>query len=108
MTEPHFNQLTPAEAEALALLSEECAEVVQVIGKIQRHGLHSHNPDDPAKGSNLALLHKELGDVLAAIEIGERIGMLGAVPIAFCRTAKLLNIGKWLHHIRLDDPEVAP
>lgn len=37
----HFNGLTPAEAERLAMLSEECGEVIQVIGKILRHGYDS-------------------------------------------------------------------
>lgn len=34
----HFNQLSPAEAERLALLSEELGEAQQAIGKILRHG----------------------------------------------------------------------
>lgn len=41
----HFNQLTPAEAERLALLAEECGEVIQAIGKILRHGYESRHPD---------------------------------------------------------------
>lgn len=42
----HFNGLTPAEAERLAMLSEECGEVIQIIGKILRHGYDSYHPDD--------------------------------------------------------------
>ena len=34
----HFNGLTPAEAKRLALLAEECGEVLQAIGKVLRHG----------------------------------------------------------------------
>jgi hypothetical protein len=34
--EQHFNGLSPADAEALTLISEECAEVIQAIAKIQR------------------------------------------------------------------------
>ena len=37
MTE-HFNGLTPAEDERLAMLAEECAEVIKIVSKIQRHG----------------------------------------------------------------------
>ena len=37
----HFNGLTPVQAELLALLSDECGELVQIIGKIMRHGLDS-------------------------------------------------------------------
>ena len=58
----HFNRLTPAEAERLAMLSEECGEVVQIVGKILRHGYESHHPDSPDL-SNRDLLAKELADV---------------------------------------------
>ena len=34
----NFNQLTPAETERLAILAEECGEVIQAVGKILRHG----------------------------------------------------------------------
>lgn len=38
------NNLTPAEAECLAILIEECAEVQQIACKILRHGYDSCNP----------------------------------------------------------------
>lgn len=62
MTE-HFNKLTPAQAERLAMLSEECGEVIQIIGKIQRHGYNSSHPSDPLT-PNVRLLEKEIADVL--------------------------------------------
>jgi len=62
----HFNQLTPAEAERLAMLAEECAEVIQVVGKILRHGYESYHPETPDI-TNRELLGKELSD-LAAVE----------------------------------------
>ena len=34
----HFNKLTPAQAERLAILIEECGEVIQAATKILRHG----------------------------------------------------------------------
>lgn len=43
-TQP-FNRLTPAEAERLALLAEECGEAIQAIGKILRHGYESNHPE---------------------------------------------------------------
>lgn len=89
----HFNSLTASEAEALALLSEECGEVVQVIGKILRHGLYSFHPHSPGI-SNHALLIKELGDVLAAVQI---LG-LPYDEIDEARTAKLAKVGQFLHH----------
>jgi hypothetical protein len=60
MTE-HFNKLTPAQAERLALLAEECGEVIQVVGKILRHGFDSTHPEGGR--TNRQWLEKELGDV---------------------------------------------
>lgn len=61
----HFNQLTPAQAERLAILAEECGEVIQIIGKILRHGLDSFHP---ATGVvNRTLLLHEIIDVKAAM-----------------------------------------
>lgn len=65
METPHFNKLSPAELELLAILSEECGEVVQVIGKILRHGLDFKNP--LTHECNRALLTDEMGDVRAAM-----------------------------------------
>lgn len=60
----HFNKLTPAEAERLAMLAEECGEVIQVIGKILRHGYDSYHPADP-QTTNRQLLGRELTDLYA-------------------------------------------
>lgn len=51
------NGLTLAEAERLAILAEECGEVVQIAMKILRHGKDYH----PV--SNSVLLARELGHV---------------------------------------------
>jgi len=60
----HFNQLTPAQAERLAMVAEECAEVIQIVGKILRHGYDSHHPNDPLS-TNRDLLGRELTDLYA-------------------------------------------
>ena len=60
----HFNGLTPAEAERLAMLAEECGEVIQIIGKILRHGYDSYHPADPST-TNKQLLGRELTDLYA-------------------------------------------
>lgn len=67
----HFNQLTPAEAERLAMLAEECAEVIQIVGKILRHGYDSYHPDDPSV-TNRDLLAKEITDVAAITKAMKR------------------------------------
>ena len=68
MTE-HFNQLTPAQDERLAKLSEECAEVIKAVSKIQRHGYESYNPDAIEKGSNKMRLEAEVADVYQAVNL---------------------------------------
>ncbi len=59
--------LTDAEAERLAMLAEECGEVVQLIGKILRHGYTSYHPDDADMTTNWTLLNRELNDIGAVV-----------------------------------------
>jgi len=76
----HFNKLTPAEAERLAMLAEECAEVVKAVTKILRHGYASWNPDDPAANAspssktNRHTIRLEMIDVLAVMEVMFKAG----------------------------------
>lgn len=92
-----FNGLTPAQAELLALLSEELSEAGQVIGKILRHGYESHHPDNPGV-SNRDLLTRELGDVNAAVNLLCKAQELDAGRILNCTTNKLARVGQYLHH----------
>ena len=96
MTDKHFNNLTPAEAERLALLAEECGEVVQVIGKILRHGYESAHPNGGPV--NRELLQKELGDVLAAQALMMDADDINHEIIERYRQRKLALVGKYLHH----------
>lgn len=67
MVEP-FNGLTPAQAERLAMLAEECGEVVLAIGKILRHGYDSCHPDRLVpRRTNRDDLLGEMADVLAVL-----------------------------------------
>lgn len=70
MTE-HFNKLTPASQERVAMLAEEAGEIVQVCGKILRHGLLSHHP--VTKETNRDLLLRELTDLMAVMQAMEGI-----------------------------------
>lgn len=95
----HFNQLTPAQAEALALLAEECAEVVQSVTKILRHGLHSCHPDGGE--DNMVMLSQEVGDLLAAVEIAEANGVIHHEDMRQAMHTKLRRVVKYLHHARV-------
>lgn len=62
-----IRDLTDAEQERIVMLAEECGEVVQLIGKIIRHGYTSYHPDDPEMTTNWTLLKKELNDIGAVV-----------------------------------------
>ena len=62
-----FNDLTPAEAERLDFIQEECSEVIKAVAKIKRHGFNSWNPDDPNHEGNRRELVKEIQDVIKAV-----------------------------------------
>lgn len=94
----HFNQLTPAEAERLALLAEEMGEAIQIIGKILRHGYESHNPNDALRTTNRSLLEKELGDVRFAMIFLCDSGDLNKKNIHDFAKLKNLKVGQYLHH----------
>lgn len=61
----NYNKLTFAESERLAMLAEECGEIIQMVGKILRHGYESYHPDDPEKITNRDLLSREITDFMA-------------------------------------------
>ena len=94
----HFNLLSEAELERLAMLIEECAEVQHVCGKILRHGYESVNPVKTDVWTNRQLLSIELGDLVATIE-----SMLKALDISRrliddARFAREEKVKRYLHH----------
>lgn len=60
--------LSPGEAERLAMLVEECGEVIQAASKVLRHGYENFHPDDPTT-SNRDLLTNEMADLFAVYEM---------------------------------------
>jgi len=91
-----FNQLTPAEAERLALVMEECAEVQQVIGKILRHGYESCRPK--TQKTNRVLLEGELGDLRATVALMTQVGDINEKHIRVAHAHKMIRIKEFLHH----------
>lgn len=92
----HFNGLTPAQAERLAMLAEECGEVIQVIGKILRHGYDSYHPDRPHI-TNRELLQRELTDLAAVenqIHARDRVFMPSSMCLDVAWSKKL----RYAHH----------
>lgn len=99
----NFNQLTPAEAERLAILAEECGECIQAIGKILRHGYESKHPDGGP--TNRESLERECGDVWYAMTILTSSRDLDLVQIIEHSLKKEVSISKYLHHTKTSTVE---
>ncbi len=94
----HFNALSPAEAERLAVLAEELGEAQQAVGKILRHGYASHDPTDPKHPGNRDALARELGDISGEID-----RMIAACDVneSTVNKRRLLRVEKsapYMHH----------
>lgn len=81
----HFNGLTEAEQERLAIL-------------VEGHGYESTNPLNLAAETNRAALERELGHVGHAVRRMEKEGDVN--PLALCASAasKAKGILPYLHH----------
>ena len=78
--------------EALIILQEECAEVIQSISKIKRFGL-----DQAYEGqeSNRIRLQKEVGDVLALVDYLIEKDILDHVSLLQCKIDKINKLKKF-------------
>lgn len=94
----HFNKLTPAEDERLAFLLEEMGEAIQIIGKIQRHGYESYDPTLTQSPTNRTMLEKELGDVLATIELLKFMADVDPRRLTARVSKKLEKLEGYAHH----------
>ena len=57
-------------------LSEECAEVSQMVSKVFRFGPYSRHPTRPEEGTNIERLEGELGDLIAVVKMLVDAGVL--------------------------------
>lgn len=98
MAKRFSNGLTLAQDERFNILVEEMGEVLQVIGKIGRHGLDSFNPNDPESPTNRQLLETELGHVILSIDRLVEAEDVNGGFVAKSAQEKAKNGRKWLHH----------
>lgn len=101
LAEAHFNKLTPSQAERLALLAEECGELVQAIGKVLRHGYDSVNPTADTHDGNRADVARECGDVLAAVDLLTNAKDISESTVNHAREHKGIKVQRYLHHKEL-------
>lgn len=99
----HFNNLTPKQLELLGGTSEECGEVVQVIGKIIRHGLDSRKPTNPDSLPNRDNLTAELADIAAMTDLLIENGVIDATEWDALKAKKRARFLQYAHH--MDDIE---
>lgn len=93
---PHANDLTPAEQERLAMLIEECGEVITAATKILRHGYESYHPDRPGV-TNRDDLRREVTDVRAVLLLIGNARDLPMVDVADVSTVAQKKL-RFTHH----------
>lgn len=77
--------------EALVILQEECAEVIQEASKCLRFGI-----DDVYDGkSNRNKLERELGDLLAMIDVLHKLDVVSYTNMEQHASNKLEKLRKW-------------
>jgi NTP pyrophosphatase (non-canonical NTP hydrolase) len=77
--------------EALLILQEECAEVVQATSKCFRFGLNGMY----LKESNRDRLEQEIGDVLAMIDILTNQGEISLERLLEAKQRKFKKLSQW-------------
>lgn len=92
----HFNELSPADAELLACLSEEAGEVTQVVGKTLRYGWNSERPGTGKV--NYQLLEEEIGDLLAIAALLSAEGKIQMSSVLRAALRKSERVNEFLHH----------
>lgn len=77
--------------EIMAILQEECAEVIQAVSKINRFGFESvHNGVD-----NRSHLEEEVGDLMCMIDLLIDSGIVREGAVMTAKHEKLLKLKQW-------------
>lgn len=80
-------------AETLDILQEECGEVIVEVSKCRRFGLDS--PHYKTGELHSAMLEKEIGDVLAMVDILKEHGIINEDRLAQAVQAKKDKLKIW-------------
>ena len=99
----HFNQLSPAQAEAIHCLNEEQGELLQALGKVTRHGWASKYIVDGQQVDNTGDVEREAGHVLAwlAVLVSTQIRGARVREAALAKLQKLYDDKTGLlHHVQ--------
>ena len=88
-----MNNMDAQTKEAMDILQEECAEVIQAVSKINRFGLDNLKPGKPK--TNREHLEEELGDMLAMIDILQSMDIVSYTNIEKASEAKIEKLKIW-------------
>lgn len=98
MSDASSHGLTPAELERMALLTEQCGEVVQAVGRILRHGFAGCHPEGGP--SNREALAREIGDLRVAIELVMRAPDVDEGVVDRAEIDKWIRLHRYTRHQR--------
>lgn len=91
--------MTKAEAERLVLLAEECAEVVKTATKLLRFGKTAMHPSyENTKINNMVELYKEIGDLLAVLDLMTESGDIDKKLVAGFVASKRERLDNFTFH----------
>ena len=79
--------------EALGILQEECAEVIQDVSKCRRFGID--NVYLNGQGTQRENLVKEVGDVLAMVDILIEQGLFTQSELDVAKSNKKIKLKQW-------------
>jgi len=85
--------MKPQIQEALDILQEECAEVIQEVSKVRRFGLDTLHYKTGLKHSTM--LEMEVGDMLALIDILVEQGILDRDGLEIATENKKEKLKQW-------------
>ena len=79
--------------QILDILQEECAEVIQNISKCRRFGLD--NEYLKGSGTQREQLAKEIGDMLAMVELLKEHGVITQAELDLAKQNKFVKLHQW-------------
>jgi len=79
--------------EILDILQEECAEVIQNVSKCRRFGLE--NEYLKGSGTQREQLAKEIGDVMAMVELLKEHGVITQIELDLAKRNKFVKLHQW-------------
>ncbi len=91
------NKLSKGEAERLAILIEEAAEVQKIACKILRHGYDSYHPKMPGT-RNREMLAEELGDLTASMVLIVEPADVDRFAVFSAAVRKIRSWRDYAHH----------